>query len=150
MENIELAAKIALSRLKGKYDRAGKPLSQHAAAVGLALTSMGQEFVIVGLLHEVMKDPDVRLEDLKSLGFSNEVVRSLDALTARVGEDCSDYMVRVKRDPVSRHVKIADATDNLNLCLEYADSEHLNMIKRTEFRKTAKNYEQILSILLTD
>lgn len=149
MNKITLAAKIAASRLKGKFDLNGKPLTHHAAAVGLALSSMGPEFVIAGLLHEVMKEPDMKLEELRSLGFSDEVINGLDAVTRRDGEDYSDYIVRVKKNPIGRNVKIADVTDNLSICVDHENAANPDESGKALCRERAEKYGRILGALIS-
>lgn len=67
---------------------------------------------IIGLLHDVVEDTHVTLEDIKDI-FGVTIRDSVDALTKRKGEHLDDYLVRVKRDYYAPKVKRADSFFNL-------------------------------------
>jgi len=69
---------------------------------------------IVALLHDVVEKSDKSLEDLRQEGFFEEIVEAVDCLTKRPGEDYATHIERVKINPLSHKVKIADLEDNMD------------------------------------
>lgn len=67
----------------------------------------------VAILHDVVEDTEVTLEDINKQ-FGSKVSYSIDCLTKRDGEAYDEYIVRVLGDPVATAVKIEDITHNLN------------------------------------
>ena len=70
----------------------------------------------VALLHDVLEDSTVTAENLRNdhhLPF--QICEAVDILTKIEGEDYADYLKRVKANPLSRVVKLADLLDNANL-----------------------------------
>ena len=75
----------------------------------------GDEAKAVAWLHDVVEDTRLTLDDLRAAGLSEEVVRGVDAMTHRVGEDYLSFVRRAAADPLARVVKEADVRHNLNL-----------------------------------
>jgi (p)ppGpp synthase/HD superfamily hydrolase len=76
------------------------------------------------LLHDVCEDGDVRLSDLREMGFPDAVVKAVDLLTRRPGQTYSAYIEKLAGNPVARVVKIADLIHNQDLSrLPDSDSE---------------------------
>lgn len=69
---------------------------------------------IVAVLHDVVEDSNITLDDLLKLGFSEEIVSALDCLTKREGEPYSEFLDRVSTNALARAVKIEDIRDNLD------------------------------------
>src|SRR5690349_8514665 len=67
---------------------------------------------IASVLHDVVEDTDVRLEDLANAGYPADVVTALDALTHRDGEHYEDYIERVATNDLACRVKVADLRQN--------------------------------------
>lgn len=70
----------------------------------------------VALLHDVLEDSTVTVENLRNdHHLPSEICDAVDILTKIEGEDYADYLIRVKANPLSRVVKLADLLDNANL-----------------------------------
>lgn len=67
----------------------------------------------IALLHDTVEDTDTTLDDLRDLGFSNEVVEAVDCLSRRPGETYANFIERAAVNEHARIVKIADIQDNL-------------------------------------
>ena len=70
---------------------------------------------IAAVLHDVVEDTAVSLDDLRKEGFHPDVIEAIDALTKRDGESRMDAAKRAVVNPIARNVKIADVTDNMDL-----------------------------------
>ncbi len=110
--DVDLAEEICLKAHMGAVDKAGEPYSLHPIRVAGRMDS--PEGRVVGLLHDVVEDTDVTLEDIERM-FGKETAEAVDAITHRKGESWSDYLCRVKANPMARDVKISDLIDNSNL-----------------------------------
>lgn len=68
---------------------------------------------VVALLHDAQEDCEWVTHELLVEEFGEEVAGYVDALTKREGEDYLDAVLRAKQSFVTRVVKIADNTHNL-------------------------------------
>ncbi len=110
MEN--KALEIARKAHKGQLDKAGKDYINHPIKVASALEG---EAKIVALLHDVVEDTDITLEQIRNYGFNEIVIDALDAVTKREGENYDEFISRIKDNPVAVKVKLADLKDNMDL-----------------------------------
>lgn len=70
---------------------------------------------IAAVLHDVIEDTSVTIEQLRSEGFTDEVLRALTALTKLSGESRLEAAKRAAIDPIARIVKLADNAENMDL-----------------------------------
>jgi hypothetical protein len=117
MADLETAIAIAVEAHRGQTDKAGQPYILHPLRVMLSLNTEQER--IVGVMHDVVEDSEITLEDLRARGFPEEVLQALDAVTKRPGESgdagYEAFVERAGRNPIGRRVKIADLLDNLDL-----------------------------------
>jgi (p)ppGpp synthase/HD superfamily hydrolase len=95
---------------------------------------------IAAVLHDVVEDTSVTLEQLANEGFSNSVLSAVQALTKMPGENRIEAAVRAAGNPLARTVKLADNAENMDLRRISAPSE----------RDLArlKEYEHVRALLL--
>lgn len=67
----------------------------------------------VALLHDVVEDSDITCTDLSKI-FPYEIINAVNLLTKRDGEMYSDYIGRIKKNPIATKVKLADLAHNLD------------------------------------
>lgn len=103
---------ISMKAHKGQKDKAGKKYIFHPIKV--AMLSKRYKTKIVALLHDVIEDSEVTIEDL-SKHFDEDIVLAVDCITKKKGQDYQEYLNIVKNNELSRKVKIADLTHNSNL-----------------------------------
>jgi guanosine-3',5'-bis(diphosphate) 3'-pyrophosphohydrolase len=113
VSTLERAIALAAEKHAGQLDKAKAPYILHPLRVMLGVETLEEKMAAV--LHDVVEDTDVTLADLAAEGFSPAVVRAVDALTRRKGEDYMDFVRRAGADPVARRVKLADLADNMDL-----------------------------------
>lgn len=103
------AMKLAYAAHHGQLDYNGIPYIFHP--IHLA-ESMDDEFsCCVALLHDVVEDTQVTLEELKAI-FPPEVTDAVALMTHNDGSDYFDYVRRIKSNPIARKVKLADLSHN--------------------------------------
>ena len=111
--SLERAIAIASQAHADQVDKAGQPYLLHPLRIMLAV--QGAQERIAAVIHDVVEDTTVRLDDLRGEGFSSEVLEAVDALTKRAGETRLIAAARAKVNRIARTVNIADVTDNMNL-----------------------------------
>ena len=110
---LDRAIELAKQHHEGQTDKAGKPYIEHP------LREMNQgeseEEKIVAVLHDIVEDTDISLDDLRSEGFSEEVVSAVECLTKQDGENYDSYIERISFNPLAVKIKLADLEDNSDL-----------------------------------
>ncbi len=89
----------------------GEPFILHPLRVMLQVESDVER--IVAVLHDVIEDTACTLGELRSSGYSEQVIAAVDRLTHRDGDPYDTYIERLKDEPLARQVKLADLVDNL-------------------------------------
>lgn len=113
MATLERAIEIAAGAHAGQVDKAGQAYILHPLRVMLRVTSAHERMAAV--LHDVVEDTPVSLQQLVAEGFAPEVVAAVEALTKRPGESRIDAARRAAANPVAREVKLADNAENMDL-----------------------------------
>ena len=116
----------------GQVDKAGENYLLHPLIVSLLVQShqrsvlkrLGNQLTekqllqarCVAYLHDVVEDSAITVNDLRDQHhLPAEICDAVKILTKTKGEDYDAYLVRVKANPLSRLVKLADLLDNSNL-----------------------------------
>jgi (p)ppGpp synthase/HD superfamily hydrolase len=103
---------------EGQVDKSGRPYYLHPLRVAMRLAQCTPAERHAALLHDVVEDTLVELDDLKSMGYSEEVLHLVDLLTRRKpgGETHNQYIDRIvqSRNPKALRVKLADLLDNMS------------------------------------
>ena len=108
-----LAIKIAYKAHQDQNDRSGIPYILHP--IHVAEQMKDEATTIVALLHDVVEDTSVTLEDLKKYGFSQEVLDAIELLTHKDGVKYLDYIRALGKNPIARKVKVEDIKHNTDL-----------------------------------
>ena len=110
---LDRAIELAKQHHEGQTDKAGKPYIEHPLRVMNQVES--EEEKIVAVLHDIVEDTDISLDDLRSEGFSEEVVSAVECLTKQDGENYDSYIERISFNPLAVKIKLADLEDNRDL-----------------------------------
>ena len=103
------AMQIAYEAHHGQVDKCGMPYIFHPFHLAEQMES--EYAVCVALLHDVIEDTDVTLEELAA-EFPPEVIEALDLMTHREDEPYLSYVEKIKPNPLAKAVKLADLTHN--------------------------------------
>lgn len=106
------AVLIAFKAHKGQRDKGGKPYILHP--LNVALKVHGKDARIVALLHDVIEDSNIKIEDLYKV-FDVHICEAVACITKKDGISYDDYIKRVKSNELARIVKISDMRHNSNL-----------------------------------
>lgn len=110
---LERAIAIAEQQHAGQVDKAGRPYIEHPLRVMNTMSSDAER--IVAVLHDVIEDTNLTLNQLAAEGFPGYVLDALDSVTRRAAETYDAFVARAAKDPIGRVVKYADLQDNANL-----------------------------------
>ena len=136
--------KIAYKQHEGQLDKAGLPYIFHP--YHLAEQMGNDEYAIcVALLHDVVEDTDMTLEELASQGFPAEIIYALKCLTHEEGVPyLGRYIERIKENPLARKVKLADLKHNSDLS-RLSPTKNQDEQKRRE--KRIQKYAKAIELL---
>lgn len=112
MPTIEDAIRLALDKHHGQTDKSGAPYILHPLRVMAGMQTESER--IVAVLHDVVEDSDVTLDDLRRMGYSAEIVAAIDQLSRRKGETYEQFIQRIKPHPLAVRVKLGDLLDNMD------------------------------------
>jgi len=113
MPTLAHAIALAVEAHQGQVDRAGQPYILHPLRVMFQLKSDIDR--IVAILHDVVEDTAYTFADLRQMGYSEEIINALDGVTRREEESYEAFVERSAQNPISRRVKLADLTDNMDI-----------------------------------
>jgi hypothetical protein len=108
----EKALLFAVKAHDGQYDKAGEPYILHPLQVSFAVE--GDDAKILALLHDVVEDTSITLDDVEKENFGFRMRHALDCLTRREGETYKNFIARVMTNSLAVRVKIADMKHNLS------------------------------------
>ena len=103
------AMRIAYDAHHGQVDKSGTPYIFHP--IHLAEQMKDEITCCAALLHDVVEDTDVTMEEL-SQEFPQEVISILRLLTHRDNVPYFDYVAAIKTNPQAVTIKLADITHN--------------------------------------
>ena len=113
-ERAKEALDFALIKHAGQVDKADRPYLGHVLRVALEVLPLGEEYFIVGLLHDILEDTDVTKEEIKSR-WGDDIADAVESVTRRITptkEPYSELIIRSAQNKIGRMVKLADNKDN--------------------------------------
>ena len=138
-KDVNKALKLMYEKHKDQVDKQGIPYVFHPFIVANNMET--EEETIVALLHDIVEDTDMTLDDLQKLGFSDTVIEAIDTLTHKDNEEYSDYIKRISKNKLATKVKIADLHHNMDI------TRFTNTIIPDSYFKKYQIYEQSLLFL---
>ena len=137
MTQLERAIQIAVEAHAGQKGKDGSPYILHPLRLMLKMDT--EEARIVAVLHDVVEDTEVTLDDLRREGFSESVIENIQLLTHEDDTPYEEYVERIKPHPLARKVKLADLEDN-------SDIRRLSGIEEKDLQRL-KKYHRAWQIL---
>ena len=71
--------------------------------------------MVAALLHDVIEDSDLTLNDLYDEGIPLEILDFVQLLTKREGDDYDTFIRRIAKHPTARKIKLLDIRDNMDV-----------------------------------
>lgn len=106
---IQVASLAHLGQYYGRWSYIWHPLAVMSALLDV---DHDEDVVIAGVLHDVVEDSFVTIEDLRA-DFGDRVADIVAGVTKKDGEDYETFIQRAASNRDSRSVKIADVICNL-------------------------------------
>lgn len=131
------ALKLCFEAHKEQSDKSGMPYVFHP--FHLAEQMKDEETTIVALLHDVVEDSDVTIDDLRKMGFSQNVVEAIALMTHDPDIEYMDYVAKIKENPIAKAVKLADLKHN-------SDMKRLDTVTKRDRERAAK-YKKAIKLL---
>lgn len=134
------AITVAYNAHQGQLDRAGLPYILHPLHVAEQMKD--EDTCVVALLHDVIEDTDLTLENLREYGFTEAQIEGVRVMTREEDEDYFEYIRSVKTNPLALAVKLEDLKHNSDVTriIEMTDRD----LQRLE------KYKKAMEILLSD
>lgn len=108
---VNRALRLAYRAHAGQLDRGGVPYIFHP--YHLAEQMDDERSICVALLHDVVEDSPVTLEEIQR-EFPSEIAEAVALLTHDPSTDYFAYVRRLKANPLARKVKLADLMHNVD------------------------------------
>ncbi|MBF0188354.1 MAG: bifunctional (p)ppGpp synthetase/guanosine-3',5'-bis(diphosphate) 3'-pyrophosphohydrolase [Magnetococcales bacterium] len=136
---LEKAITLAVTHHNGQRDKAGAPYVMHP--LRLMMQFQDAHLRMVAVLHDVVEDTPVTLDDLRRDGFPETVIVAVDALSHREGESRARYLERVRSNSMALRVKLADLEDNMDL-RRISEPNDWDWKRMARYRKTWEMLKQ--------
>ena len=104
------ALKLCFEAHKEQVDKSGMPYVFHPFYLAQQMTTEYE--VVAALLHDVVEDTPYTIEDLRAMGYPEEVIEAVTLLTHDDDTPYLEYVARIKHNPLARAVKLADLKHN--------------------------------------
>ena len=131
------AMKLAFEAHKNQVDKNGIPYIYHITHVAEQMKE--EKTICVALLHDIVEDTDITIEDLRKEGFSEEILYAIQLLTHEDSIPYMDYVREIKKNPIATKVKLADLAHN-------SDLTRFNIVDEYA-KKRARKYECAIQLL---
>ena len=137
MMTLEQAISIASLAHEGQLDKGGEPYILHPLRVMMKFKDEKQR--IVAVLHDVVKDTKVTIQDLLGQGLDSELTDVILTLTRNEDENYDEYINRICYDELAMRIKLADLNDNM-------DMSRIDILTEKDYQRLAK-YRVVRKIL---
>lgn len=137
--DIEVAISIALKAHKGQVDKGGNPYILHPLAVMNRVETIEEK--IVAVLHDVVEDTEVTIDQLKETGFSEEILEAINLLTRAKEDSYEEFIDKTLKNRIARNVKIADIKENMNLS-RIQDPSEQDYMRLEKYKRALERLER--------
>ena len=131
--DVDAAIVLAASAHAGQRDKGRPTLPYITHPLRVMAAFDDPELQQIAVLHDVVEDTPITLDDLAAAGASPRVVAAVDVLTHRPDEPDDVYWARIATNPDARAVKLADIADN-------ADEARLALLDRSRAERLRIKY----------
>lgn len=131
------AMKLMFEAHKDQKDNAGMPYVFHPFHVAEQMET--EDETVVALLHDVIEDTPITLNDIKQMGFNDDIIAALSLLSHDWNDDYYAYIKRIGTNKIATAVKIADLKHN-------SDLTRLDHVTEWDYQRT-KKYHKCLEYL---
>jgi len=111
---LEGARALAQTAHLGQTDKLGVEYIRHVEAVAAGLLDFDLEVQVAGMLHDVVEDSDLTLEDLRARGVSERSLAAIELVSRNLHPDLTyeEAILRISTSSDATLVKISDNAHN--------------------------------------
>ena len=131
------ALKLCFDAHKNQVDKTGMPYVFHP--FHLAEQMSDEISTVCALLHDVIEDTEYTFNDIRNMGFPQEVIDVLMLLTHEDNVPYMEYVEKINENTIAKQVKLADLRHN-------SDLTRLNIIDEKALARVEK-YQKAITIL---
>jgi (p)ppGpp synthase/HD superfamily hydrolase len=135
MANLERAIELAVKHHKGQVDKAGQSYILHPLRLMLTMSTESER--IVAVLHDIVEDTPITLDNLREEGFGEKIVTAIECVTKQAGEDYDSFIERISHNPLATAVKLADLEDNMDLS-RLSDVTEKDLLRVAKYQRAKK------------
>lgn len=114
-DQLGMAVQMAASFHLGQFDKGGQPYILHCLKVMHYVKSEDPLVKAAAVMHDIVEDTDVTLEQLKIMGFDPLVIDIVDRMTKKPGQTPEEYLQGLMQSPQATLVKLADLRHNTDV-----------------------------------
>lgn len=149
LKNIDMYSKaeIIVNRIfKDIKDKGNNPYLEHLYYVSNNLDDLNMK--IVGLLHDLIEDTEITEENLKEVGFTNEIIEAI-LLVTKKEETYEEFINKIikSNNKIALYVKKVDLESNMDLSRikepTNEDFDRLNKKYKPQYKKIIKKLEEM-------
>lgn len=111
-KELSIAIKIASEAHLNQMDKGGNPYILHPIWVMNKVRHLGHEYMIVGVLHDVVEDSNWSISKLRSAGIPEVCLVALALLTHDPDMEYQSYIKSLAVNEIAREVKMRDLEHN--------------------------------------
>lgn len=100
MGNLDAAIALACRVHAGQLDKSGQPYIMHPLRLMLKFSC--EEEKIVAVLHDVIEDDNVGIEELRLLGLTEIVIDAIKCISRKPSESYEDFIRRVSANELAK------------------------------------------------
>ncbi len=100
---------------------------------------------IVAVLHDILEDTATSVTDLRLLGFDENIIHAVLAVTKQDGESRFQAVQRTVKNPIACEVKLADLRDNMDLS-RLPKISAKDLIRYKQYQKVQKILKEAYAI----
>ena len=110
---VNMALKLMYEKHKDQVDKQGIPYVFHPFIVANNMNT--EDETIVALLHDIIEDTNTSVDDLRKLGFNEDIILAIDTLTHKESDDYETYIKKIGENPLATKVKLEDLKHNMDI-----------------------------------
>ncbi len=133
----KIAMDLMFEKHKNQKDKSGSPYVFHPWHVAEQMDD--EDSTCLALMHDLIEDTNTTIEEIKNLGFNDNIIDALALLSRKENEDYFEYIKKIAKNPLDIKVKLADLKHN-------SDETRLTSIKESDIKRQEK-YKKAINYL---
>lgn len=114
-EQLALAISLASQGHVDQFDKGGQPYILHPLRLMMRLRTDDHQLMTIAVMHDLVEDTDITIEDLVEKGFSKRVTTALEYLTHNEEDSYDRYLTKLTVNKDALLVKLEDLRDNSDI-----------------------------------